>query len=104
MSLIGYLLSLSPLVLFAVSFLLRSPTARKVARWTALPWILALMPAIWMAYDCRGEELGAYRCTLTPDMLVEPLRTVPLFAAIAWILVGPVLLITIAVIEWLGRR
>ncbi len=104
MSLIGYLLSFSPLVLFVVSFLLRSTTARKLARWVALPWIIALMPAIWMAQDCSGAELGYYSCALTPEALAGPLSTISLFAAIAWILVAPVLLITIAVIEWRDRR
>ncbi len=104
MTLFGYILSLSPLLLFGLSFGLLSHSARKIARWASAPWVIMLLPAFWLASDCGEATLEHASCGLTPPAIILPLTTGVFYAILGWVIIGPLVMIIAGVIEWKELR
>lgn len=104
MSPTAYFLCLSPFLMFAGSFWLHAPRARRLARWVSVSGLIALVPALALAFDCSGGDVAYSNCGNMPQSWVTPIIYGTLSAAGIWVITAPVFLGVIGYIEWWGWR
>lgn len=78
--------------------------AKRIAFWTSIPWMGTLLPALWLAHGCGGSNLREAACATTPEMLSSPIAHIALLTTMAWILIGPIVMIVVGAIEWRAQR